>query len=294
MVLRYLVRQWLGNLAHEKVRQTVMEAARERVASAVEEAERESTEPERRKCDVGLVFALGIEAGGFEDLLSDVAISRSAQLTVHRGMLGPKRIVVIESGPGCEAAGRATEALISAHQPDWVISAGFAGGLSAPVKRRDLIVADSVTRFGGPKIPLDLCPDPAAAAAAEGVHVGALLTANRIIRLPDEKKRLGEESGALAVDMETFAVAAVCRRQHVPVMAVRIISDAVGDQLPDDLERLARQKTAARKLGAVVGAVMNRPGSVKDMLQLKEDALLASDRLAGFLRSIIGRLGSPP
>ena len=93
--------------------------------------------------------------------------------------------------------------------------------------------------------------------------------------------------------METFAVAEVCLRRNVPLIAARIIIDAAGDQLPDDLERLARQQTPVRKLGAVFGTVMNRPGSVKDMLQLKENALLASDRLAGFLQSIIRQLTAP-
>ena len=94
--------------------------------------------------------------------------------------------------------------------------------------------------------------------------------------------------------METFAVAEVCRRRNLPLIAARIISDAVGDQLPDDLEQLARQQTPVRKLGAVFGAVLNRPASVKDMLQLKENALLASDRLAGLLQSIIRQLTAPP
>ena len=76
MVLRHIVRQWLGSLAQEKVHQTIVQAARDSVASAVEEAERDSTEPERRKSDVGVVFALGIEAGGLEDLLSEVVTVR--------------------------------------------------------------------------------------------------------------------------------------------------------------------------------------------------------------------------
>jgi adenosylhomocysteine nucleosidase len=57
---------------------------------------------------------------------------------------------------------------------------------------------------------------------------------------------------------------------------------------------LAKQKTRTAKLGAVVGAAWRRPSSVKDMWKLKEDALLASDRLAKFLASTIGQLIPPP
>ena len=98
-------------------------------------------------------------------------------------------------------------------------------------------------RPDGARIAIHLPIDPANLPGCPNVHVGGLCTADRIIRLPDEKRKLGEESAALAVDMETFAVAEVCRRRNLPLIAARIISDAVGDQLPDDLEQLARQQT---------------------------------------------------
>jgi adenosylhomocysteine nucleosidase len=71
---------------------------------------------------------------------------------------------------------------------------------------------------------------------------------------------------------------------------VRIISDAVDDELPADVERLARQKTRAGQFGAATGAIFRRPSSVKDMLRLKEYSLVASDRLAKFLSGMITQL----
>ncbi len=291
MVLRFLLRQYLSSIAQQKVRETVVKAAREKVDEAVEGAERQAEDPELRKCDVGVVFALGIEAGGLEDLLTDVVTIRSPGITVRRGRLGSLRVAIAQSGPGPEAAARATAALISAHEPDWVFSTGFAGGLDERLKKHDILMADQVTYHDGRHFSLDLKVDPAALASTPGVHAGGLVTTDHIIRLPKEKRELGEKHTALAVDMETFAVAEVCRQGKVPLIAVRIVSDTVEDELPEDLDRLMRQKTVVRKAGAVVGSIMNRPGSVKDMLKLKEDALVASDKLAKFLESMIRQLG---
>ncbi len=291
MVFRYFLRQWLGTLAQQKVRETVVRAARESVDEHVKEAERQAEDPELRKCDVGVVFALGIEAGGLEDLMADVVTIRSPGIVVRRGRLATRRVAIVQSGPGCEAAARATAALIAAHQPDWVFSAGFAGGLDETLKKQDVLMVDRVVYQDGQGLSLDLKVDPSALAATPCVHAGSLLTADRIIRLASEKRELGKQHGALAVDMETFAVAEVCRRDKVPLIAVRIISDGVDDELPKDVDRLMRQKTVVRKAGAVVGSIMNRPGSIKDMFQLKEDALLASDKLAKFLESMIRQLG---
>jgi hypothetical protein len=43
-------------------------------------------------------------------------------------------------------------------------------------------------------------------------------------------------------------------------------------------------------LGSVVGTIWRRPGSVKDLLRLKEHALVAADKLANFLAMVAGQL----
>ncbi len=158
------------------------------------------------------------------------------------------------------------------------------------MKRHDLLMVDGLVDVEGNRLAIDLKVDPAAAAEMPNVHVGRLLTGDRIVGRPDEKRSLGAKHAAVAIDMETFAVAEVCRRRKVRFLAVRIISDGVDDELPPDMEKLIRQKTPLRKFGAVAGTLMNRLGSVKDMYRLKENALVASDRLAKFLASSIEQL----
>ena len=290
MVLRWLAANWLRNAAGAKLRETVTEAAREEVMSAVKRAQSEAAETSRRPCDVGLVFALSIEAGGLEDLFSASTRTQGAGFVAcHGGLLG-RHLISIRSGAGRQAARKATEALISGHEPKWVVSAGFAGGLHPKLNRHDILMADGLVDLDGNRLSVDLNVDPAALAQARGVHLGTLLTADRIIRLPGEKRTLGDTHHAMAVDMETFAVAQACRRHKVRFMAVRVITDGVDDELPPDVEHLIKQQTSVRKVGAVVGTIINRPGSVKDIYNLKENALVASDRLAKFLASMMKQL----
>ena len=90
--------------------------------------------------------------------------------------------------------------------------------------------------------------------------------------------------------MESFAVAEVCRARHVRFLAVRVINDAVDDELPRDVEHLLDQKTHAGRFGAVTGAVWRRPGSVKDLWKLRERATSASTRLGKFLVGMMEQL----
>ncbi len=291
MVVRLLLRNWLSGIAGRKVRDTVEEAARQQFAAAGDEPRPAAANDEEEiSCEVGVVFALPIEAGGLEDRLADAVGIRGRRFRVTRGTLHGRRLAVVCSGAGVEAARRATEALIEGHHPQWLISAGFAGGLSADLARHDVLMVDQVVDPAGKRLSIDLKVDPAALAAASGVSVGRLLTADHLIRTPHEKKQLGETHQALAVDMETFAVAEACRRLGVRLLAVRMIIDTVADELPPDVERLMKRQPAARKLGTVLGTIWNRPASVKDLYTLKENALVASNRLARFLISMIDQL----
>ena len=83
--------------------------------------------------------------------------------------------------------------------------------------------------------------------------------------------------------METFAVAEVCRHRGVPFSAIRVINDTADEVLPPDVEHLLSQKPGAAQWGAALGSVWRRPASAKDMYQLRENALIASGRLAKFL-----------
>lgn len=290
----WFVRNWLQNLVADKLRAKAEEVMRDQLHAASEPNGEEGPAEAPKPCDVGLVFALETESGCLEDLLEGMLAIRGHGFVARQGGLKGRHVVVIRSSGGRKAAAEATETLVLGHQPKWVISAGFAGALVPELHRHDIVLADSLVDTAGNRLALDLKVDPASLAQMPRVHVGRLLTADRMIASPDEKRSLGQRHGALAVDMESFAVAEVCRRLQTRFLAVRIISDPANEQLPRDVEHLIHQKTYAGRFGAALGTIVNRPSSLKDMLRLKENALVASDRLANFLASTIEQLVPPP
>ena len=285
-----LLRNWLMGTARKSMRGAAANAAK----GAVDQ--RDATTDSRPRdqpppvCHLGLVFALGIEAGGLVDRMAGVVMNAGSGFIAREGGLHGKRLVVIESGVGCAAAARATQALILGHRPQWIISAGFAGGLHDSLAQGDILMADQIVDMHDRQFEIDLKLSQDSFASRRRLHIGRLLTAERIIREPDEKRALGKRYGALAVDMESWAVAEVCRNEKIRFLAVRVISDAIGQTLPEDIDFLIKRKSTAGRIGAAAGAILRRPSSIKDMWQLKEDALVASDRLAKFLAGIVGQL----
>jgi adenosylhomocysteine nucleosidase len=236
-------------------------------------------------CHFGVVFALAIEAGGLQDRLAGLITLRGRGFLVRSGDLADRRVVLVQSGPGRANAAQATESLLDGHRPAMVISAGFAGGLDPQLRRGDILLADQLLDEAGGQWDIDR--RFLTAPAAHGVYVGRLLTVDRVVRAPEEKLALGRRHAATACDMETLAVAEVCRRREVPLAAVRVINDAADDTLPPDVEKLLAQPTAAARLGAALGSILKRPSSLKDLLLLQHRAMQASERLAEFLTAMI-------
>jgi adenosylhomocysteine nucleosidase len=277
------------------VGQFVRQAAQDKLREAVSQAA-ESVNPQEPSdlpppgCPLACLFALNIEAGGLVDMTQDRTSIRGASFVEHRGDLNGQALVIAESGVGAEAAARATEDLIDLHAPQWIVSAGFAGSLNVDLRRGAILMANEVVKPSGESLDIRLRMDRAAIEATPGLFVGRLLTVDRVIAQPDEKRRLGDETGSLACDMETFAVAEVCQRRKVKFLSVRIVSDGIDESIPPEIDKLLQQDSLVAKIGAATGAVFNRPSSVKDMWALKEQALKATDRLAKFLVGVFPQL----
>jgi len=292
MALSYL-RRWLYGAAKEKLRAEAIKAAQANVQGKAEPSGRPSSGLERC-CLLGVVFALGAESGGLEDLLEQRVSTRAAGLVVHEGILCKQPVALVISGPGAENAQRAARALIAGHRPRWVVSAGFAGALDDRPARYDIVLATDVVEPSGRELAIAAEPeiDLATLAQPQAVHLGRVLSVARLVREPEEKQALGEQYHAAAVDLESFGVVEVCREQGTAALVVRAITDTAGEALPAEIEKLLDQPSAAGRWGAALGAVWRRPGSFKDLMRLRETALVASDRLAAFLAELVERL--PP
>ena len=109
--------------------------------------------------------------------------------------------------------------------PRWVISAGYAGGLSPKLRVGDLVLGRNHS-------------DPGLLNAArlllenERPQVGTILTRATTLEAAADKAALHAATGALAVDMETAWIAEVCAEFGVPLLSLRVVSDAAEQSFP--------------------------------------------------------------
>jgi adenosylhomocysteine nucleosidase len=144
---------------------------------------------------------------------------------IRKALRGRRSAAVLRTGMGPSAASAALSRLET--EPGLIVSAGFAGALQEDLRAGDLVAQQ-------------LTPCPSAAKALEKAAVGLglvprfgrILHADFVLATPEQKREAGARSGALAVDMESAAVAAWARQRGLPALALRVIFDERDRPLP--------------------------------------------------------------
>ena len=143
-------------------------------------------------------------------------------------------IVLAYSGAGTNNARIASELLI-AKGATQLISWGCAAALSETLKPGDLVLAESLTDSEGTQFGIH--PDWHSYAknllsTTLEVHVGSLVESHCIVATGKDKKQLNIQTGAIALDMESIAIAKVARQHQLLFLAIRAIADPVNMDLP--------------------------------------------------------------
>lgn len=237
--------------------------------------------------DVGIVAALPMEVAPLVGRLREVRKYAAKGQTILEGQLAGRLVALVQTGMGRARAQRGAERLLDGHNPRWIVSAGFAGSLHPEIPRNAVLMPVEVANVEGRVFPTEW---PASLGLPEGVERrGRLLTTDEVVLKAAGKARLRAEHGADLVDMETSAIAALCRERGVKFVSLRVVSDDASTDLPPEIATIMGDSGSYR-LGAALGAIWKRPSSLKDMLALREQAVQAADRLAKALLDLLPRL----
>lgn len=238
---------------------------------------------EKLSVDIGFVFALHQEAVGILDRLKHPRKTRGNGRTFHTGTIGNSSVAVVLSGAGQKGAEDASNILIDVFEPKLICSAGYAGGLSKRLKPLTLCVPEYVIRESDNQV-LDLLTSIPRKTSPSPDRL-TLLTVNDVAGLPKQKHMFHARTGAELIDMETFAVADVCRIRNIPFCTFRIIFDAVEDQIPKDIVDILEgmNKGIPQFSGIILGRIWSRPSLLFDMVSLKKRVFKATERLTEFI-----------
>ena len=226
---------------------------------------------------MAIVSAMQHELRALLPLISDHASTRLAGRIFHHGTIHGQRVVLVVSGIGKVAAATTAVLLMHEFDARALVFTGVAGGLKCGVEVGDVVVAQQLLQHdldASPLYPPFEVPmtgrsrfnaDPTLADALAGaarrclsraeplvgaghtgslgidaprVHEGLIVSGDRFIASAAQSGELRALlPDALAVDMESAAVAQVCADFERPFAVLRTISDRADDQAPTDFTR---------------------------------------------------------
>ncbi len=194
-------------------------------------------------------------------------------------------IVLVRSGMGRDRARLALIEVAEKWDLKEVISIGYAGALDPLLEIGDLVVADRVIEMDSSR------PDDETKSYSLEKEIfntmkegdrRILLTVDRVAATPEEKKLLRDRYSAVAVDMETSALAKEARARNLSCISVRAITDTADQELID-CSHLVAEDGDVSKLKAG-WHVMTHPGDLKGMIALGKHAKTATENLTESLK----------
>jgi hopanoid-associated phosphorylase len=177
-----------------------------------------------------------------------------------------------------------------------LVSFGLAGGLAPDLASGDLLLPKTVLLPGGALAVASAWRGRLAAAlqdAGFSVRGGPIASSERIVATATAKLALRAGTGAVAVDMESSAVAEVATELGLPFLVLRAIADRSDQSVPRAAGTAIDPDGEVRHL-AVLRALLVRPwelgalialgrGSSRGLAALRRVAALAPDLGFGFV-----------
>ena len=184
---------------------------------------------------------------------------------------------------------------VVSYEPDLVLTCGFAGGLNPDLKLGEVVFEifssssrreSAQTEIENQSEPTDVgCYERERKLIAAGAKPVKFFCADRIAITIAEKKKLRDETGADAVEMESAAIHEICHMQKIPCATVRVISDTANENLPLDFNALAKPDKNL-DFGKLALAIAKSPRKIPALMKLQKQTQFAAERLAEVLAKI--------
>ena len=214
---------------------------------------------------IGIFAALKEEMEPLLPCIETLETSKWGRRSLHQGRIAGCQVVAMAGGVGKVKAAACTQFLIDRFSIEALICTGVAGAIHPELQTGDLVISEKALEHdfdpGDPKLlkrfrrrwlVADAKLVRLALEAAKDLGVGArsrsgkMVTGDQAIVSRERRGWLWETFRADCVDMESAAVAQVCRLNGVPWVAVRAITDsAMENGITEFRENLADCSGAA-------------------------------------------------
>jgi adenosylhomocysteine nucleosidase len=229
---------------------------------------------EDQRMRMGIIAALREEIDSLVLSMEDVQASKWGRRSVRQGRIGDCQVAAVAGGVGKVRAAACTQYLIDHFSMEALICTGVAGAVNPRLHTGDVVISEKALEHdfdpGDPGLLkkfrrrwLEADPDLVKLALdaakqlnlADRCRPGKVLTGDQAIVRQERRQWLWQTFRGDCVDMESAAVAQVCRLNGVPWVIVRAISDSAEE---DSVAEFRRNLSEAASVAASVAAGLTK------------------------------------
>ena len=189
---------------------------------------------------IGIIAAMDKEIKKYQEIFDLEKTNKL--LDIYEGNYQDKKIVLCLSGIGKVNSAATTQYLIDKYNPSIIINSGCAGSLTENVKVLDTIVASFVTYHdfspirimescvpdnGLVKTDIDIIEKVETLLKEENIkyHIGGIASGDCFVTSSNMRDDIYSKTNCLAVDMESASIGHISKKNNVPFIIIRSISD---------------------------------------------------------------------
>lgn len=214
--------------------------------------------------NIGIIGAMDKEIKNFIEMYD----LKKVEEDIYIGVYNTNKIVLVKSGIGKVNAAIMTQYIIDKYSIDYIINSGCAGSLTDKVNIMDIIIASNVGYhdFTPIRIMEESTPDNGNIKTDKKLFdltidsvnelnynyvVGSITSGDMFVTSSEMRDSIYSRTNALAVDMESGSIGHTCRKNNIPFIIIRTISD-----FADGVEE--REEEAADKSSLLVEQIIKK------------------------------------
>ena len=194
---------------------------------------------------IGIIGAMDEEISVILSEMNNISEYNINNIKFYKGKIYDKDLVLVKSGIGMVNASIITTLLIKEFDVNKILFSGVAGSLNKNINVGDIVIADSLVEymFNAIEFGYEIRQIPRMENSVfksenllnkirdilkkDSIFYGKILSGDKFVSNLEEKEKIGKKFDALAVDMESAAVAHCAYILGVEFAIIRSISDSL-------------------------------------------------------------------
>ncbi len=239
---------------------------------------------------ISIFYALKNEIADFKKRVDNLKHYQIENIKLHEGLINNKEVLLVQTGIGTKNSAKISQKILEKKKIDLIISTGFAGGIREGINVGDIVCSNNILKKEIDKTDIIECDTTILKEVSYikefNIHFGDTLTVEEVVKSSNDKFNLGKKYNAIAVEMESFSIAKNAKKNKIPFISIRSISDDVFFDL--DLDKISELKEDGsidiKKTGI---KILKNINYVPHIIKLRKQTVLASNKLSDFIFKFI-------